>query len=78
MFKEIGPEEIAALECPVNYISMVEAFKEGPHSTTPLRICMNRSLRQPKLVSLSLNDCLMKGPSALVDLFTVTLCIRER
>jgi hypothetical protein len=28
----------------VNYISMVEAFKEGPHSTTPLRICMNSSL----------------------------------
>jgi len=32
----------------VNYISMVEAFKEGPHYTTPLRICMNSSLRQPR------------------------------
>ncbi len=77
MFKEIGPEEMAVWNSPVNYISMVEAFKEGPHSTTPLRICMNSSLRQPKPVSLSLNGCLMKGPSVLVDLFTVTLCIRE-
>ncbi len=56
---------------------MVEAFKEVPHVMTPLRICMNSSLRQPHPVSLSLNDCLIKGPSALVDLFTVTLCIRE-
>jgi hypothetical protein len=74
---KIGPKEIAAWDSPVNYISMVEAFKEEPHSTT-LRICMNSSLRQPKPVSLSLNGCLMKGPSALVDLFTVTLYILER
>ncbi len=38
---------------------------------------MNSSLRQPKPVSMALNDCLMKGPSALVDLFRVTLGIRE-
>jgi hypothetical protein len=59
----------------VNYITMVETFKEGPHSTTPLRICMNSSLRHPKPVSMALNDCLMKGPSALV--ITVTLRVRE-
>jgi hypothetical protein len=61
VFKEITREEMAAWGGPVNYISMVEAFKEGPHSTTPLRICMNSSLKQPKPVSLSLNDCLV-GP----------------
>ncbi len=31
----------------INYISMVEAFKTGPFATTPLRICMNSSMRQP-------------------------------
>jgi hypothetical protein len=75
VFKEITQEEMADWDGPVNYIPMVEAFKDGPHSTTTLRICMNSSLKQPQPVSLSLNDCLVKGPSALVDLFTVTLCI---
>ncbi len=36
VFKEIGPEEMVVWDGPVNYISMMEAFKEGPHSTTPL------------------------------------------
>ncbi len=77
VFRELSPKETEEWEGPVNYITMVEAFKEGPHSMTPLRICMNSSLRQPRPVSMALNDCLMKGPPALVDLFTVTLGIRE-
>ncbi len=64
VFEEISPEKMAAWDGPINYMSMVEAFKEGPHSTTPLRICMNSSLKQPKPVSLSLNDCLVKRRQA--------------
>jgi hypothetical protein len=56
---------------------MVEVFKTAPHTTTPLRICMNSSMKQPKPSGLSLNDCLLKGPPALADLYTVTLDIRE-
>jgi hypothetical protein len=59
---------------PINYISMVEAFKQGPQSTTPIQICMNSSMKQPPPVRKSLNDILMKGPSAL---FTVTVGFRE-
>jgi hypothetical protein len=54
---------------------MVKAFKTGPHTTTPLRIFMNSSMRQPKPSGVSLNDCLLKGPPAVADLYTVTLGI---
>jgi hypothetical protein len=47
VFREISPEEMKEREGPVNDISMVEAFKQGPQATTPIRICMNSSMKQP-------------------------------
>jgi hypothetical protein len=47
VFRELTKEEMDNWQGPVNYISMVEAFKQGPQSTTPIRICMNSSMKQP-------------------------------
>jgi hypothetical protein len=77
VFKPIPKEEADQYKGAVNYINMVEAFKTGPHATTLLRICMNSSMKQPKPSGVSLNDCLLKGPPAIADLYTVTLGIRE-
>ena len=55
------------------YISMVDAYKTGPNATTPVRLCMNSSL---KYAGNSLNDLLMKGPSALNEIIGVTLHFR--
>jgi hypothetical protein len=77
VFRALSGEEAEKYKGPVNYISMVEAFKAGRHATTPLRICMNSSMRQPKPSGVSLNDCLLKGSPALADLYTVMLGMRE-
>jgi hypothetical protein len=76
-FKALTRGETDNYKGPINYISMVEPFKTGPHATTPLRICMNSSMKQPAPSGVSLNDCLLKGPSTLADLYTVTLGMRE-
>ena len=72
VFKKINnPQQY---DGPVNYISIVDAYKQGPHSTTPIRLCMNSSL---KFAGNSLNDLLYKGPSALNDLYGVLLDFRR-
>jgi hypothetical protein len=74
VFRKLPEQELLQYDGPVNYITIVETFKPGPHSTTPIRLCMNSSL---KYAGISLNDVLMKGPSALNDIFGVTLGFRK-
>ena len=71
VFKKIESDDY---EGPVNYISIVDAYKQGPHSTTPIRLCMNSSL---KYAGNSLNDLLYKGPDALNSLYGVLLDFRR-
>ncbi len=35
VFRELTREEMDEWKGPVNYITMVEAFKSGPHASTP-------------------------------------------
>jgi hypothetical protein len=53
VFKHLSGEELKAYEGPVNYISMLEAYKMGPNATTPLRVCMNSSMKQPQPCGLA-------------------------
>ncbi len=77
VFSELTQKDLEDWKGPFNYIAMVEALKNGPHATTSLMICMNSSLLQLPPIKKSLNEPLMKGPPALLDLFTVSLSFRE-
>ncbi len=74
VFRELTEMELDQYTGPVNHITIVETYKPGPHSTSPIRLCMNSSM---KFAGVSLNDLLMKGPSALSDIFGVTLSFRK-
>ena len=71
VFVEIKEDE--EYDGPVNYITMTEAFKDGEGVTTPLRLCMNSSM---KYQGISLNDILMKGPSSLNNIYSILLNFR--
>jgi hypothetical protein len=43
-----------------------------------LRICINSSIKQPLLSGVYLNNCLLKGPPALADLYRVMLGVVSR
>lgn len=74
VFRPLTKTEAAGYKGPINYVSIVEAYKPGPHVTTPIRLCMNSSL---KFRGISLNDILVKGPSSLNDIFSVMLGFRR-
>ena len=73
VFKELSREEADSYDGPVNYVTLTEAFKEGDQVTTPLRLCMNSSM---KFRGISLNEILMKGPSSLNNIFSVLVNFR--
>ena len=73
VFEEVKEEDVNSYEGPVNYITITEAFKSGEHATTPIRLCMNSSM---KYQGKSLNDILLKGPASLNDIYSVLLNFR--
>ncbi len=40
VFQKFSLQEMLEYKGPLNYITMVEALKNSPYTTTPLRICM--------------------------------------
>ena len=66
-------EDVDEYQGPVNYVTLTEAFKEGEGVTTPLRLCMNSSMQYR---GISLNDILVKGPSALNSIHAIMINFR--
>ncbi len=75
-FKENAEAKVILSKLQLDNITLVEAYKTGPYAITPLRICMNSSMKQPLPSGVSLTNCLL-GRQALADLYTVTLGIWE-
>ena len=74
VFRKLTDQEREDYHGPVNYITLTESYKEGAQVTTPIRLCMNSSM---KYCGVSLNDILMKGPSSLNDIYSVLLNFRK-
>ena len=74
VFVALADVEIKQYEGPVNYVTLTEAFKDEKGSTTPIRLCMNSSM---KFRGRSLNDILLKGPNALNSIYEVLLNFRS-
>ena len=47
VFRELTQAEMNEWRGPVNYISIVVAYKSDPHAMTPIRLCMNSAMKQP-------------------------------
>ena len=73
IFVKLTDSQVENFTGPVNYVTLTEAYKEGEDVTTPIRLCMNSSM---KYLGVSLNDLLMKGPSSLNDIYNVLLNFR--
>jgi hypothetical protein len=72
VFEEIDPDN-CNYSGPINYITITDTYKDDEGKTTPIRLCMNSSM---KFNGVSLNDIMMKGPSSLNNIYNVLLNFR--
>ena len=64
MWSLITNDKVQKYEGPVNYITHHEVYKES--NTTPVCLVSNSSFHNG---NTSLNECLVKGPNTLADIF---------
>jgi hypothetical protein len=77
VFRKLAKDEREDQNGPVNCIIMGEAYKTGLFAMTPLRICMDSSMKQPLPIRGQPQPLSYEGPASLADLYTLTLGIRE-